>query len=241
MSRRTNTDIADIAEKNGFMYINVPAYSVSAAHLQNQTGGYSYRPTGNIQTYTTNGISGITSKGLSAASPYWLNSKSQTITQATTIIPGDKPYTFAFYIYHRGARGHGWCFDLIDRNGTPLDGYTLATSYTGNASKFKPFWNSTYSMATPTRNVWVHVAISVNLSGEGLVYYNGTLMAETVLPYSDIKAYGIALRGGTTDGGNTSNAVFRQIKYYNNMALKDTEIKALFNQELRTLIEHPLQ
>lgn len=234
-------DIADIAEKNAYMYINVPAYSVSAAHLQNQTGGYSYRPTGNIQTVNVDGVNGIASRGLSAASPYWLNSKDQDIMLATTILPGDRPYTLAFYLCNRGTKGHGWCFELIDRNGNAIDGYALATSYRGQESNFKPFWNTTYTLTAPTKNVWTHVAISANLYGEGRVYYNGTLMAETVLPYSDIKAYGIALRGKTTDGGNTSNAVFRQIKYYNNMALTDTEIKALFNQELRTLIEHPLQ
>ncbi len=238
MSRRTMC-IGDGIDLQGKLTIDVPFYSTLSGHLSNQTGGLCSIPSGNIAAVTVNGIRGISSKGLNEASPCWYNTTGQDSAMISSILPGNREYTLSFYICPRGIKGHGWFFGLINRNAEST-GMDMASSHYGSPTKFKPFWNSETDITPPASNRWTHVAVCYGI-GTGRVYYNGIQQIETEIPITSSPiSHGFALREGASDGGNTSNAIFRQIKFYNGRSLFGDEVIALYEQESNVLANHPL-
>ena len=236
MSRRHCIFENENADLETNLTIRVTLYSTLNQNLINTKRGLCSTPKSGISAQSANGIQGIGLTTANTARPYWFNTTSTTQASIQSIYPKDRTCTLAFYICMKGGRGHGWCFDLIDRNAANINGAAMATSHYGNANNFKPYWISNADIAPPTANIWTHVAIVYDRDTMK-TYYNGMVKDERDKDgASSVQGFGIALRAGSADGSNNSPAIFRQICFYNNRALTDSEIQALFFKEQRLLV-----
>ncbi len=240
MSRRTYNPVPENLDIEKNLFIQVNLYGTASRYLMNNTGGGGSYQANDIEEATVAGSGGVSLKGVDAARPYWFVERANDL-EPQSIILGDRDYTFAFYANNRGARGHGWAFELIDSTGVyagsdTLGSLSIGTSYGGNANQFKPFWGSFYHIPPPAQGVWTHVTL-VYKRTTAIVYYDGIQKGETSIPIlSAPYPRGIALRAGTTNSVSDSKWLFRQLRFYNNLAFSDEEVMALAGYEQGILV-----
>ncbi len=234
MSRRTCFP-ANEADLSKNLKIDVPLYAAVSRYLyQRNSNLFSSVNTGNLETATVAGKTGVRMKGGGISFSYWLTGASSGFPIAIRINPGSQLLALSYFMAPQpSAHGHGWFFELVDKEGSfdSSEQAALASSYGGDARQFKPFWTSAYIIAPPPADKWTHVTTVYQQDGTGIVYYDGIEKGRTAITSLKGRYYGIGFRHTASDGVNDSLAAFRQLKLWIGEAFSPDMVVALYEKE----------
>lgn len=234
MSRRNGLSMTDF-EFSKDPKIDVPLYSAASRYLSQRSPSlFSSVDTGNLETATVAGKTGVRMKGGNIGFSYWLTGASSGAPLAIPIIPGSQILALSYLVAPQAsAHGHGCFFELVTKDGSfdSSETASLASSYGGNARQFKPFWSSAYTIAPPQADIWTHVTTIYQKDGTGIVYYNGIEKGRTSISPLKSRYYGIGFRHTASDGINDSLAAFRQLKLWIGEAFSPDMVVALYEKE----------